>query len=162
MTRCLSDDALERVEAELASVAERAHLAGCAACAARHRQIRGELALITGVLRDTPEPGTRPAPARRVRWLPATVGLAAVAAALLIWVEVAVWRAVTPVPPTMQAQEVAAILADVSAALFSVSGDPPPTTTPAAIAPAAIAEDAALSLEVMARELDQALTGGAP
>jgi hypothetical protein len=162
MTRCLSDDALERVEAELASVAERAHLAGCAACAARHRQIRGELALITGVLRDTPEPGTRPAPARRVRWMPATVGLAAVAAALLIWVEVAVWRAVTPVPPTMQAQEVAAILADVSAALFSVSGDPPPTTTPAAIAPAAIAEDAALSLEVMARELDQALTGGAP
>jgi hypothetical protein len=162
MTRCLSDDALERVEAELASVAERAHLAGCAACAARHRQIRGELALITGVLRDTPEPGTRPAPARRVRWMPATVGLAAVAAALLIWVEVAVWRAVTPVPPTMQAQEVAAILADVSAALFSVSGDPPTTTTPAAIAPAAIAEDAALSLEVMARELDQALTGGAP
>jgi len=157
MTRCLSDDALERVEAELASVAERAHLAGCAACAARHRQIRGELALITGVLRDTPEPGTRPAPARRVRWMPATVGLAAVAAALLIWVEVAVWRAVTPVPPTMQAQEVAAILADVSAALFSVSGDPP-----AAIAPAVIAEDAALSLEVMARELDQALTGGAP
>jgi hypothetical protein len=162
MTRCLSDDALERVEAELASVAERAHLAGCAACAARHRQIRGELALITGVLRDSPEPGTRPAPARRVRWMPATVGLAAVAAALLIWVEVAVWRAVTPVPPTMQAQEVAAILADVSAALFSVSGDPPTTTTPAAIAPAAIAEDAALSLEVMARELDQALTGGAP
>lgn len=162
MTRCLSDDALERVEAELASVAERAHLAGCAACAARHRQIRGELAVITGVLRDTPEPGTRPAPARRVRWMPATVGLAAVAAALLIWVEIAVWRAVTPVPPTMQAQEVAAILADVSAALFSVSGDPPATTTPAAIAPAAIAEDAPLSLEVMARELDQALTGGAP
>ncbi|HVC65940.1 MAG TPA: hypothetical protein VNF52_10695 [Candidatus Dormibacteraeota bacterium] len=162
MTRCLSDDALERVEAELASVAERAHLAGCAACAARHRQIRGELALITGVLRDTPEPGTRPAPARRMRWMPATVGLAAVAAALLIWVEVAVWRAVTPVPPTMQAQEVAAILADVSAALFSVSGDPPATTTPAAIAPAVIAEDAPLSLEVMARELDQALTGGAP
>jgi len=162
MTRCLSDDALERVEAELASVAELAHLAGCAACAARHRQIRGELALITGVLRDTPEPGTRPAPARRVRWMPATVGLAAIAAALLIWVEVAVWRAVTPVPPTMQAQEVAAILADVSAALFSVSGDPPATTTPAAIAPAVIAEDAALSLEVMARELDQALTGGAP
>jgi hypothetical protein len=162
MTRCLSDDALERVEAELASVAERAHLAGCAACAARHRQIRGELALITGVLRDTPEPGTRPAPARRVRWMPATVGLAAVAAALLIWVEVAVWRAVTPVPPTMQAQEVAAILADVSAALFSVSGDPSATTTPAAIGPAAIAEDAALSLEVMARDLDQALTGGEP
>ena len=162
MTRCLSDDALERVEAELASVAERAHLAGCAACAARHRQIRGELAVITGVLRDTPEPGTRPAPARRMRWMPATVGLAAVAAALLIWVEVAVWRAVTPVPPTMQAQEVAAILADVSAALFSVSGDPPATTTPAAATPGATTEEPALSIEVMAKELDQALTGGEP
>ena len=152
MSRCLSDEALERVLAELASVAERAHLAGCAACAARHRRIRGELALIAGVLRDTPEPRMRPAPARRPRWMPATVGLAAVAAALLIWVEVAVWRAVTPVPPTMQPHEVAAILADVSAALFSVSGDPP----------AAITEDPVLSLDLMTQELDQALTGGEP
>ncbi|HEX4995733.1 MAG TPA: hypothetical protein VFX87_12205 [Methylomirabilota bacterium] len=157
MSRCLSDDALERVEAELAAVAERAHLAGCAACAARHRRMRGDLALIAGVLRDTPEPRTRPAPARRRRWMPATVGLAAVAAALLIWVEVAVWRAVTPVPPTMQPHEVAAILADVSAALFSVSGDPP-----AATAPAAATEDPAVNLEIMAQELDQTLTGGEP
>lgn len=152
MSRCLSDDALERDLAELASVAERAHLAGCAACAARHRRIRGELARITDVLRDTPEPRTRPVPARRRRWMPAPVALAAAAAVLLIWVEVAVWRAVTPVPPTMQPQEVTAILADVSAALFSVSGDPP----------VAAAEDPRLSLEVMAQELDHALTGGAP
>jgi len=157
MSRCLSDAALERVEVELASAAERAHLAGCAACAARHRQIRGELALITGVLRDTPEPRTRPAPARRPRWMPATIGLAAIAAALLIWVEVAVWRAVTPVPPTMQPQEVAAILADVSAALFSVSGDPATLTTSGATT-----EDQATSLEMMAQELDQTLTGGEP
>ena len=157
MSHCLSDDALERVEVELASVAARAHLAGCAACAARHRRIRGELALITGVLRDTPEPRTRPAPARRRRWMPATVGLAAIAAALLIWVEVAVWRAVTPVPSTMQPQEVAAILADVSAALFSVSGDPATATTSGATT-----EDPAASLEMMAQELDQALTGGEP
>ncbi len=151
MSRCLSDEALERGLAELASVTELAHLAGCAACAARHRQIRAELALITGVLRDTPEPRTRAVPARR-RWMPATVALAAVAAALLIWVEVAVWRAVTPVPPTMQPQEVAAILSDVSAALFSVSGDPPIAT----------AEDPHPSLEVMAQELDRALSGGEP
>jgi hypothetical protein len=151
VSRCLSDEALERDLAELASVAERAHLAGCAACAARHRQIRGELALITGVLRDTPEPRTRPVPVRR-RWMPATVALAAAAAALLIWVEVAVWRAVTPVPPTMQPQEVAAILSEVSAALFSVSGDPP----------VAAAEDPHPTLEVMAQELDHALTGGEP
>ena len=155
MTRCLSDEALERVEAELASGAELAHLAGCAACAARHRRIRGELALITGVLRDTAEPRTRPVVTRR-RWMPATVGLAAIAAAVLIWVEVAVWRAVTPVPPTMQPHEVAAILADVSAALFSVSGDPATATT------GAMTEDPSASLELMAQELDQALTGGEP
>jgi len=151
MSSCLSDNALERVEADLASVAERAHLAGCAGCAARHRRIRSELALITGVLRDTPEPRTRPAPARRRRFMPVTVGLAAIAAGLLIWVEVAVWRAVAP-PSTMQPQEVAAILADVSAALFSVSGDPPTTSV----------EAPALSLEMMAQELDHALTGGDP
>lgn len=151
MSRCLSDEALERDLAELASVAERAHLAGCAACAARHREIRAELALITGVLRDTPEPRTRAIPAGR-RWMPATVALAAVAAALLIWVEVAVWRAVTPVPPTMQPQEVAAILSDVSAALFSMSGDPPIVH----------ADEAHLSLEVMAQEVDRTLTGGDP
>jgi hypothetical protein len=152
VSRCLSDDALERHLAELTSVAERAHLAGCAACAARHRRMRSELALITTVLRDTPEPRTRPAPVRRPRWMPATVALGAVAAALLIWVEVAVWRAVTPVPPTMQPHEVAAILADVSAALFSVSGDPP----------VAGPEDPHVGLEVMAQELDHALTGGEP
>jgi hypothetical protein len=151
VSRCLSDDALERDLAELASLAERAHLAGCAACATRHRRIRGELVLITGVLRNTPEPRTRPAPVRRRRWMPATVALAAVAAALLIWVEVAVWRAVTPVPPTMQPHEVAAILADVSAALFSVSGDP-----------SGAGAEPHLSLEVMVQELDHALTGGEP
>lgn len=157
MSGCLSDDALERIEAELASVAERAHLASCSACLGRHRRIRTELALIAGVLRDTPEPGTRPLPARRRRWMPATVALAALAATLLIWVEVAVWRAVTPVPPTMQPQEMAAILADVSAALFSVSGDPATATTPGATA-----EDQIASLEMMAQELDEALTGGEP
>ena len=62
----------------------------------------------------------------------------------------------TPVPPTMQPHEVAAILADVSAALFSVSGDPATATT------GATTENPAASLELMARELDQALTGGEP
>jgi hypothetical protein len=152
VSRCLSDHALERHVAELASVAEREHLAGCAACVARLRRIRGDLALITGVLRDTPEPRTGPARAARRRWMPATVAHAAIAAALLIWVEIAVWRAVTPVPPTMQPQEVAAVLADVSAALFPMSGD----------SPTAAAEDPAPSLEAMAQDLDRTLTGGEP
>lgn len=151
MTPCLSDDALARVHADLASISERAHLAGCAACTGRSRQMRRDLDLITAVLRDTREPVTRVAPRRR-RWLPAAVGLSVAAVTLLVWVEIAVWRAVTPVPPTMQPQEVATILSDVSASLFSVSGDPA----------AAAVDDGPLSLETMAREVDSTLTGGEP
>jgi hypothetical protein len=152
---CLSDDVLERVHADLGSIAERAHLAGCAACTGRARQLRRDLDVITAVLRDTREPLTLPltqiAPARR-RWLPAAIGLSTAALALLVWVEVAVWRAVTPVPPSMQPQEVAAILSDVSASLFSVNGDPLP----------AGGEEGPLSLEGMAREVDSTLTGDEP
>jgi hypothetical protein len=151
MSSCLSDDALERVHADLGSIAERAHLAGCGACTGRSRRLHRDLDLITAVLRDTREPLTRIAPARR-RWLPAALGLSTAALALLVWVEVAVWRAVTPVPPTMQPQEVAAILSDVSASLFSVSGDPVPPT----------GEEGPLSLEGMAREVDSTLTGDEP
>ncbi|HEX9477384.1 MAG TPA: hypothetical protein VGA90_01415 [Methylomirabilota bacterium] len=151
MSSCLSDDTLERVHADLGSIAERAHLAGCAACTGRSRRLRRDLDLITAVLRDTREPLTRVAPARR-RWMPAAIGLSTAALALLVWVEVAVWRAVTPVPPTMQPQEVAAILSDVSASLFSVNGDPVP----------AAGEEGPLSLEGMAREVDSTLTGDEP
>ncbi len=151
MSSCLSDDTLERVHADLGSIAERAHLAGCAACTGRSRRLRRDLDLITTVLRDTREPLTRVAPARR-RWMPAAIGLSTAALALLVWVEVAVWRAVTPVPPTMQPQEVAAILSDVSASLFSVNGDPVP----------AAGEEGPLSLEGMAREVDSTLTGDEP
>ena len=154
MSPCLSDDALTRAHADLGSIAERAHLAACAACTARSRRMRGDLDLIAAVLRDTPEPVTRSAPVRAPRrWLPAAVGLSAAAAVLLVWVEVAVWRAVTPVPPSMQPQEVAAILSDVSASLFSLSGDP---------GSASAAEESPQSLEAMAREVDSTLTGAEP
>ena len=154
MSPCLSDDALTRVHADLGSIAERAHLAACAACTARSRRMRGDLDLIAAVLRDTPEPVTRSAPVRAPRrWLPAAVGLSAAAAVLLVWVEVAVWRAVTPVPPSMQPQEVAAILSVVSASLFSLSGDP---------GSASAAEESPQSLEAMAREVDSTLTGAEP
>ncbi len=151
MSRCLSDEALERVQVELGTVAELAHLAGCAACTGRYRRMGRQLMLVTDVLRDTTEPERRSVPMLRRRWMPATIGLSAAAIALLIWVEVAVWRAVTP-PPTMQPQEVAAILADVSASLFSVNGDPSQAAT----------EELVPSLDVMAGELDSTLTGGTP
>jgi hypothetical protein len=88
--------------------------------------------------------------------MPAAFGLSAAAVALLLWVEVAVWRAVTPVPPTMQPQEVAAILADVSASLFSVTGNPAVSGTPIEI------DDSRLTLDAMAHEVDSTLTGGEP
>ena len=159
MSRCLSDDALTRVLAELATDAERAHAASCSACARRARRVRHDLTTIASVLHDTPEPRARAAVLRR-RWLPAAVGLSGVALALLLWVEVAVWRAVTPVPPTMQPQEVAAILADVSASLFSLTGGPvgAASTPPALGGP----DDQPLTLEAMAQELDSTLMGGEP
>lgn len=160
MSRCLPDDALTRVLAELATDAERSHLAACAACTRRSRTMRRQLETITGVLRDTVEARPRGVALRR-RWLPAVVGLSAVAVALLMWVEVAVWRAVTPVPPTMQPQEVATILADVSASLFSLTGSPRGS---AATSPAALetSDETSLTLEAMAQELDSTLSGGEP
>ena len=159
MSRCLSDDALTRVLAELATDAERAHAASCTACTRRARRVRHELTTIAAVLHDTPEPRPRAAVLRR-RWLPAAVGLSAAALALLLWIEVAVWRAVTPVPPTMQPQEVAAILADVSASLFSLTGGPvgAASTLFALGGP----DDQPLTLEAMAQELDSTLMGGEP
>jgi len=116
--------------------------------------MRGNLDLIAAVLRDTPEPVTRSAPVRAPRrWLPAAVGLSAADAVLLVGVEVAVWRAVTPLPPSMQPQEVAAILSDVSASLFSLSGE---------LGSASAAEESPQSLEAMAREVDSTLTGAEP
>jgi len=43
MSPCLSDDALTRIHADLGSIAERAHLAACPACAARSRQMGRDL-----------------------------------------------------------------------------------------------------------------------
>ena len=159
MTRCLSDEALTRVLAELATDAERAHATSCTACARRARRARHDLTTIAAVLSETPEPRPRAA-VLRPRWLPAAVGLSAAALGLLLWVEVAVWRAVTPVPPTMQPQEVAAILADVSASLFSLTGGP----VGAASTPSALDEpdDQPLTLEAMAQQLDSTLMGGEP
>ena len=55
VSACLSDDACARARRPR-SIAERAHLAGCAACTGRSRQLRRDLDVITAVLRDTREP----------------------------------------------------------------------------------------------------------
>ncbi len=121
MSRCLSDDALTRVAAELASQEERAHLAACATCAARRHRLDADLTQITLTLAATAEPRVRRVPARR-RWA-AIAAASALAAGTLLWIEVTAWRVVHRLPDAAQAEEMAA-LSDLSTTLFSIDGEP--------------------------------------
>ena len=67
MSSCLSDRALMRVLAELGTLAEDAHLAACALCAARYCRLRGEMDMIRHVLVTTPEPSAPAVAAPRWR-----------------------------------------------------------------------------------------------
>ena len=118
----LSERALVHVEAGLGAPVERRHLESCLHCARRLQTLGRDLSLIARTLEATREPRRRPAPAFR-RWIPFAAAATSMALAALLWVEVAVWRAVTYVPPTMQAEEARAMLAQVSASLFSLGGD---------------------------------------
>jgi hypothetical protein len=123
MSRCLSEKALLRVLAELASGDERAHLATCSACAARRRALSVEMETIARVLATTPEPRMQTVRATW-RWVPAAAALAAAAVGALLWIEVAAWKAIQPVPDPPRTQELATALADLSSALFSMDGEP--------------------------------------
>jgi hypothetical protein len=127
MSRCLSDAALARVMAELGTPDERAHLATCVTCTGRYRGLTHDMDVIRHVLATTPEPAARAVPQAR-RWVPIVAALSAVAVAALLWIEVSVWRAVQPAPPAPEPVTLA--LADVSAALFSVSGEPARVQSP--------------------------------
>ena len=132
----LSERALVHAQAGLAEPAERQHLESCLTCARRAQGLARDLSVITRAL-DGPAPRPRPAPAFR-RWIPAAALATATALAALLWVEVAVWRAVTYVPPTMRPEEARAMLTQVSAALFSLHGDtaaPPEASTEAEAVP---------------------------
>jgi hypothetical protein len=120
MSGCLSDAALARVMAELGTTEEHAHLATCVTCTGRYRALTRDMDVIRHVLATaaTPAPATR-AVTRTRRWVPITVALSAVGVAALLWIEVAVWRAIQPAP-----EPLTLALADVSAALFSISGEP--------------------------------------
>jgi len=113
MTRCLSERTLLRLVAGDGRAEQHAHRAACARCDARYRAIMSDLDRVSDVLLYTePIPSTRSVLARY--WMPLTASAVA-ALALLVWVEIAVWRAVTPA----QQEEVAAFLSDVSATMFS-------------------------------------------
>ncbi|HXJ82224.1 MAG TPA: hypothetical protein VMS64_26525 [Candidatus Methylomirabilis sp.] len=123
MSRCLSDKALMRLVAELGTAAERSHVATCAACAARQRRVGHDLDRIRQVLLTTSEPPRHVTQSRRWSVVGVT-GLAAVAVAALVWIEVAVWNTIQPAEDPASTEQVEAALEDVTAALFSVDGEP--------------------------------------
>lgn len=121
MSRCLTERRLVHLQAGLGDPREQTHVDGCPACAGRLDALTRDLDVLTGVLARGPIPHTRPLPSFR-RWVPAAAGGCALALAALLWVEVAVWRAVTYVPPSMRPEEASAMLTEVSLALFSLNG----------------------------------------
>jgi len=121
MSRCLTERRLVHLQAGLGDPGEQAHVDGCPACAGRLDALTRDLDVLTGVLARGPMPHPRPQPSFR-RWAPAVAGTGALALAALLWVEVAVWRAVTYVPPSMRPEEASAMLTEVSLALFSLNG----------------------------------------
>ena len=116
MSRCLSERTLMRLIAGGGREAQRAHLAACDRCEARYRAIGDALDRVTEVLLHT-EPPLRSAPLLARYWMPA-IAAAVASLALLVWVEITVWRAVTPAQP----EEVTAFLSDLSATMFSARG----------------------------------------
>ena len=123
MSRCLSEKMLLRVAAELGTPAQHSHLMTCATCAMRYRRFSGELGTIRQVLLTTDEPRWRTVPSR-LRTVAGVTTLAAVAVAALLWIEVTAWKALQPAPEVASAEQIETTLADVTAALFSVEGEP--------------------------------------
>jgi hypothetical protein len=123
MSRCLSDEALMRVVAELGTAAEQAHLTACADCATRQRKVSGEVDRIREVLRSMPEPVRRTAP-RPWRSMVGVAGLAAIAVAALVWIEVTAWKTIQTTEDLASVEQIEAAVADVTAAIFSVDGEP--------------------------------------
>jgi hypothetical protein len=121
MSRCLTERRLVHLQAGLGAPREQAHVDACLACAGRLDALTRDLDVVTQVLARGPMPHPRPMPSFR-RWVPAAAGAGLLALAALLWVEVAVWRAVTYVPLSMRPEEARAMLTEVSLALFSTSG----------------------------------------
>jgi hypothetical protein len=122
-SRCLSDDVLLRVASELGTPAQHSHLTSCASCAMRYRRWSGELGMIRQVLVTTEEP-RRPTARSRLRTVAGVAALSAAAVAALLWIEVTAWKAFQSEPDVASAEQIETTLADVTAALFSVEGEP--------------------------------------
>jgi hypothetical protein len=121
MKRCLTDRALTRLLAELGKPDERAHLAVCALCAARYRRLESEMAEVAHVLAATPWPHVRTMPATG-QWIAAAAALAAVVAG--VWFSMETGSRIQVPPSSPRDPQVAAAMADINSALFSLDGEP--------------------------------------
>ena len=115
MNRCLRDKTLLLLHDGEGTGAQRAHLTGCEACAARYRQLGRDLEAISQVLREDPPPQTvrhRFGPLA-VRWLPTAVAVAL--ALMLMWGGVRIWR--PSIRPLLN-EEIWTLVGESSADLF--------------------------------------------
>jgi len=122
MKRCLSDNALMRLQAGDGSAEQRAHLSACGACGDRYRRFDRELETVRHALLHTDEPRMLVV-TRRPSWVP----IAAVAASLVtlaVWGHLAVRRPDVPASATrpLPDEEASVFLRDVSLTMFSING----------------------------------------
>ena len=149
MRGCLSDNALDRILAELGRPDELAHLAACQMCAARLRRASRQLAAVARVLSETPEPAGLVERRGPAWWKPAIGVAAAALVAGLAWTEVAVWNGHVPglaasAVEEAQSAQIAQALESLSDTMFSVTGEPTPAfaaTEAAPSEPESLADD---------------------
>ena len=117
--RCLRERELLLIFNREASPAQQTHLADCQDCAARYRQLQGDLAAISRTLRETPPPQTvgnnfQPL---AIRWLPTAVAVALVV--VMIWGGARLWSRSRPTPlQEFSSGEIWSLLEDFSAEIF--------------------------------------------
>lgn len=117
MNRCPSERAVLSVYLKEATAAEETHLRQCAACAHRYETLVDDLHAINAVLTSAPPPMAEAGrlSGMHIGWLPA----AAFVVVLTVVAGVIALRRPAPLPMTARNTAVAALAADVSAALFA-------------------------------------------
>lgn len=132
MNACLSRRALERMLADLATPAQRAHLAACSACAVRFRRLHRDVELIADVLVSTREIGPALPPVRW-RWRAGVAALGALCVAGLLWIELTMWTATRAMSDAESEQEIALALDDLWPSFFSSGSEPTPGVESSAV-----------------------------
>ena len=122
MSRCLSERTLVRLHLGEASAQSRVHLDGCLGCQARYERLLADLQAIQRVLQAPPPPRLAEARGRVRRWRAwAPAGAMATAGLAVLLVVFAVHQPRGP-QSAVSNGTVSSLAADVSAAVFTVTG----------------------------------------